>query len=124
MRASLTLAVLLTTGIVAQPTDVSRVLADVRQALGGEAALAAVRAFGVDGMETRHMGDHSSSADVEFVCALPDRCIRVRRISTPFGGDVVETDGFNGDARISRRGANVPYPPDPFANETADQKAA
>ena len=103
--------------------DATRVLADMRQALGGDAALNAVQAFSVDGVETRTMADHTASANVEFACALPDRCIKVRRIATPFGGDTVETYGFNGDAHIRRRASSIPYPPDPFASETPDQKA-
>jgi len=126
MRCGLIVAcVVSTVGIAAaqQPApDAARVLADMRQALGGDAALNAVQAFSVDGVETRTMADHTASADVEFVCALPDRCIKVRRIATPFGGDTVETYGFNGDAHVRRRASSIPYPPDPFAGDSPDQK--
>ena len=107
-----------------QAPDAARVLAGMRQALGGEAALTAVRAFSVDGMETRALADHSFTNGVEFACILPDRCIKVQRIANPFGGDSLETHGFNGDAQVRRRASNIPYPPDPFANDTPDQKAA
>jgi len=116
--------VVATAGLAAaQAPDAARVLADMRQALGGDAVLSAVQAFSVDGMETRTMADHTASAGVEFVCALPDRCIKIRRIASPFGGDTVETYGFNGDAHVRRHVSSIPYPPDPFAGETPDQKA-
>jgi len=94
-------------GLFAQPPDASRVLADMRQALGGDAAIGAVRAISVDGIETRTIADHAASANVEFVCLLPDRCIKVRRIPDPPGGDTVETYGFNGDAHIRRRASTA-----------------
>jgi len=106
-----------------QAQDAARVLADMRQALGGDGALSAVQAFSVDGTETRTIADHTASASVEYSCALPDRCIKVRRMADPFG-DTVETYGFNGDAHIRRRASAIPYPPDPFANDTPDQKTA
>jgi hypothetical protein len=106
----------------ARAQDAARVLADMRQALGGDSALSAVQAFSVDGTETRTIADHAASADVEFSCALPDRCVKLRRIVDPFGA-TLETHGFNGDARIRRVASGIPYPPDPFANETPDQRA-
>lgn len=108
----------------AQAPDADRVLVAMRAALGGDAALAAVQTLSLQGMETRTMGGHSASAGVEYACALPDRCIKVRRMPSPFGADTVETYGFNGDTQIRRRASDIPYPPDPFANEAADQKLA
>jgi hypothetical protein len=60
---------------------------------------------------------------MEIACILPDRCIKVRRMDSPFGPDIVETFGFNGDVQIRRRVSDIPYPPDPFANESSAQKA-
>jgi len=109
-------------GLRAQAPDAASVLAGVRQALGGDAAIAAVRTLSLQGMETRTMGGHSASASVEYACVLPDQCIKVRRMPSPFGADVVETYGFNGETHIRRRASDIPYPPDPFASESADQK--
>lgn len=106
-----------------QHPDPKRLLADMRAALGGDAAISGVQAFSVDGSETRTIADHTATADIQLVCVLPDRFIRVRRISNPFG-ETMETFGFNGDAQIRRRDARIPYPPDPFASESPDQKAA
>jgi hypothetical protein len=94
--------------------DAARVLADMRAALGGDAAIAAVRSFSVTGTESRNLGGHSATAGVELYSELPDKFVRVRRIATPFGGDNVDTAGFNGDARVWRRISNLPYPPSPY----------
>jgi hypothetical protein len=102
--------------------DAARILAEMRQALGGDAAIAAVRAFSVKGSESRNLGGHLAGAEVELACELPDRFVRVHRIVSPFGSSV-DTDGFNGDRRIRRRDSDLPVPPDPFENEPPDRKA-
>jgi hypothetical protein len=99
---------------LAQSQDAARVLDGMRAALGGDAAIAAVRAFSATGTESRNVAGHSSTASVELYAELPDKFISVRRIATPFAGDNVETHGFNGDARVSRRTSNIPYPPSPY----------
>jgi hypothetical protein len=116
--AAMTVALVLVGG----RQDAARILIDMRQALGGDAAIAAVRAFSVTGSESRNLGDRVGTADVEFACELPDRYVRVHRIATPFG-TTVDTDGYNGDRRIHRRDSDLPVPPDPFENEPPDQKA-
>jgi hypothetical protein len=120
MRSALTVTIAL--AVTALQPDPARVLADMRQALGGDAAIAAVQAFSVTGVETRSFDGHTSSADVEFACVLPDRYIKVRRIAMPFG-DTVETHGFNGDTHIRRRASTLPYPPDGLDGASPDQKA-
>lgn len=105
-----------------QAPDAGRVLADMRQALGGDAAIAAVQAFSATGSESRNVNGHTGTADVEWVCQLPDRFVRVRRLMSP-AGETIETDGFNGDAHIRRRDSDLSYPPDAFQHDTPDQKA-
>lgn len=122
MRAAL-FVVLLGALTQAQPApDAARVLVDMRQALGGDAAIAGVQAFSAAGSESRNLNGHTSGADVEWICQLPDRFIRVRRLPT-LRGETVETDGFNGDARIHSRESDMAYPPDAFQNDTPDQRA-
>jgi len=115
-------AVTVAVALIGGRQDAGRVLADMRQALGGDAVVAGVRAFSVTGSESRNLGEHVSTADVEFACELPDRYVRVHRVATPFGSSV-DTDGYNGDRRIHRRDSDLPVPPDPFENEPPDQKA-
>ena len=107
--------------MVLQP-DAARVLADMRQALGGDAAIAALKSFSVSGSESHSLGGFTSSSDIEFLCALPDRFLHVRRWSSSIGGGTEEW-GFNGDARIRRRNSDLPYPPDPGESDTPAEKA-
>jgi len=110
-------------GIPAMQPDAARVLADMRQALGGDAAIAAVQAFSVSGTESHNFGGRGSSEDLEWTVALPDSVVRVRRMSTPPSGDVM-ISGFRGDARILRLKSDLPHPPDRFASDTPEQRAA
>jgi len=118
-------AAFLSCGVVnhAQPApDAAKILADMRQAVGGDAAIGAVQTFSAKGSQTREIAGHSFGADVEWACALPDRFVRIVRVPSPWGSNV-EADGFSGDVRILRRESDAPYPPDPHANDSPDQKA-
>ena len=97
-----------------QTPDAASVLTRMRQALGGDAAIAAVRTFSVSGTESRNIGPHSATASVEIHAELPDKFVRVRRVATPFSDDHVESFGFNGDARVWKRISNIPHPPSPY----------
>ena len=115
------LALIVGIAVVTQP-DAARVLDGVRQALGGDAAIAALQGFSVTGSESHSAGGHSASLDVEFLCALPDRFLHVRRSANPFG-ITTEESGFNGNQRIRRRDSDMPYPPDPGEHDTPAEKA-
>jgi hypothetical protein len=65
MRSMITVLVLI--GVLQSPsTDAARVLADMRQALGGDAAIAAINAFSATGSESRNLNGHVTNADVEW----------------------------------------------------------
>ena len=98
----------------AQPGDATRVLAEMRQALGGDAAIAAIRTFSVDGSESRSLGGQASTAGVAFYAELPGKFVKVRRVATPFATDHVHASGFNGDARVWRWMSSIPEPPNPY----------
>src|SRR5262245_10997126 len=115
------ISLILSAGVLSQADD-ARVLADMRQALGGDAAIAALQAFSVSGSETHSAGGHSASSDIQILCALPDRFLHVRQWSSPIG-TTREEYGFNGSERIRRRDSDIPYPPDPGENDTPAQKA-
>lgn len=92
-------AALFTGGLIpAGQLDATTVLADMRQALGGE-AIAAVRAFSVKTTEERFIFDRSLSTRVEWMCVLPDRFIQVRRLPT-LSTPLTQTRGFQGDEVI------------------------
>ncbi len=125
-RTGLTaIAVGLLAGLVAasaaqQPADVERVLAAARGALGGDAALAAVKGFSVSGTLKTNLGDRTLEAAINIDCELPDRFLRERTIRTQgIPGAVMEVihrDGFSGDGlireTIRRDSLNLPDPPD------------
>jgi hypothetical protein len=83
-----------------QAPDAARVLADMRQALGGDAALNGVKTFSVDGSESRNIGgSRRIESNIEMLCALPDRFIYARtQTGIPF--EITITDGFAGDDPI------------------------
>jgi hypothetical protein len=115
------LLAVLTSGV--QPASAaSQVLADMRQALGGDAAIAAVRSFSVDGSESHSIGGHTAGGGVEFISVLPDRFLHLTRVDSPFGTSVNEY-GFNGNERIRRRDSDMPYPPDPGEHDTPAQRS-
>jgi hypothetical protein len=116
------IAALFTRGIVAlQPPEATAVLAEMRQALGGE-AIAAVRAFSVETTEERFVLGRSMTTRVDWTCELPDRFIQVRRWQGR-SGEMTRTTGFSGDHLIQMIG-NVPPPPIKGRVATAEEQAA
>jgi hypothetical protein len=108
--------------LITAQADGGRVLADMRQALGGDAAIAALQGFAVTGTESRTVSGQNLNIEVEFLCLLPDRFLRIRRSASPFGVSIYES-GFNGDQRILRRDSDTPHPPDPGEQDTPAEKA-
>lgn len=94
--------------------DVSAIIAAARQALGGEAALAAVQTLTIQGSLSRKVGPVSTSESLESTVILPDRFLRVSRrlVNSPIASyDITHYDGFDGDAIISDIVApNAPRP--------------
>jgi hypothetical protein len=74
--------------------EASQVLADMRQALGGD-ALNTIETFSVKGREERLGGRFTMSANVEWAGILPDRFIEERHHPSS-----TITSGFNGDALV------------------------
>ena len=72
-------AVLVALGMPALQPDPARVIADMRQALGGDAALAAVRSFSVEVSESLKLDGVSVNLSTEWSAVLPDSVVRVRR---------------------------------------------
>ena len=83
---------------VSQSADATRVLADMREALGGDAIIG-VRAFSVETAEQLYVVDRALNTDVEWVSVLPDRFIQVRRLKNQLV-DLTMTMGFTGDEPI------------------------
>ncbi len=86
-----------------QPRDASTLIASARQALGGDAALAAITSFSVTGTMT-HMRGPNASSSVDIKCVLPDRFLRVahQTMDHPVGSfSVTRYEGFNRDQPIN-----------------------
>jgi hypothetical protein len=115
MRSALVLFVGI---LITVQADAGRVLADMRQALGGDAAIAALQGFAVTGTESRTVRGLNLTNDVEFLCLLPDRFLH-----TSQSGVAITEHGFNGDQRILRHDSFMPYPSDADEQDTPAEKA-
>jgi hypothetical protein len=100
--AAVAAGLLLIVQAVQPPPDAARVLADMRQALGGDAALNAVQTFSVDGSLRANMGERLVDWDIELLCELPDKCIRARTQTGIPAAGITMTDGYNGTDLIRR----------------------
>ncbi|OFW03299.1 MAG: hypothetical protein A3H96_19570 [Acidobacteria bacterium RIFCSPLOWO2_02_FULL_67_36] len=102
------------TGISArQDTEAARRLAEARQALGGEAALAAIASFSVGGTWSQNLGSRTLERNVQFECVLPDKFVRTATQRTgPV--EITMSDGFNGDDPIREILSSIGTPPRDF----------
>src|SRR5262245_27456573 len=94
---------MLATGTLAfgQGVDVNKVLADVREALGGDKKLAAITSLTVTGQSSRASGDTSSPpADFEMALQLPDKFMKKEVVAVINGMTLARTSGFNGPELI------------------------
>jgi hypothetical protein len=69
----------------AQADQSQQVLAQVRQALGGEAKLSQVKTLSAEGTFRRVMGENEMNGDLELLVALPDKFQRIEQMSAPSG---------------------------------------
>jgi hypothetical protein len=81
-----------------QGRDASPALAAARDALGGESALSAVKAFVATGRTRQVRGSNLVPIEFEIACELPSKY--VRRDEVPAQESEPTTSGFNGDALI------------------------
>jgi len=110
------------------PADVATLLVWMRQALGGDAALAAVTSFTVKGSRAITSGDFSLTDSVELACALPDRFVeRSEHLNNlgPLGlSNVSGRHGFNGDDVIVEHLSDDPLPTPTVAHASPPVDAA
>ena len=86
--------------------DAATVLAEAREALGGEKRLSAVKNFVVTGRTRQVRGDNLVPIEFEIAVELPDKYVRKDEVPAQESGPT--SSGFNGDALIQ-----VPAPPPP-----------
>jgi hypothetical protein len=78
----------------------AKVMADMRQALGGEKKLAAVKALSAVGKNDRAMGERSITGDYEMALEMPDRFVTKQVMAQTPLGNISMTQGFNGAGLI------------------------
>lgn len=87
--------------VLGQGADVNKVLAGVREALGGEKKLAAVTSLSVSGRSTRVTGDSSSApTDFEMAMVLPDKYMKKEVVAILGTNTLSRTSGFSGGELI------------------------
>jgi hypothetical protein len=93
---------------LAQKPDASTVIAQAREALGGDKRLASVKSFIATGRTRQVRGDNLVPIEFEIVAELPDKY--ARRDEFPAQDAGPSTSGFSGDTLIQ-----MPLPPTPPA---------
>ena len=96
--------------------DAATVLAEAREALGGEKRLSAVKNFVVTGRTRQVRGDNLVPIEFEIAVELPDKYVRKDEVPAQESGPT--SSGFNGDALIQ-----VPAPPPPAAGRAGGPAA-
>jgi hypothetical protein len=87
--------------MIGQGAEVTKVLAEVRAALGGEEKLAGVKTLAVTGRSTRVTGDTSAPpTDFEFAFELPGKYMKKDVLAVMNGMSIARTTGFNGETPI------------------------
>jgi hypothetical protein len=86
--------------VSAQQGDATKILAEVRQALGGEQKLAEIRSLTASGQTARSMGESSSVHDFEVAFELPDKFVKKEVIAVLGTATISRTSGFNGEGVI------------------------
>lgn len=87
--------------VVGQGQDASKVLSLVREALGGDKKIAAVKTLAVTGRSARVNGASTAPAtDFEIAMELPDKYMKKEVVATIGSSTIARTSGFNGEGLI------------------------
>jgi hypothetical protein len=103
--------------------DATAVLRETRAALGGDAALDAVKAFTVSGTAARTADGFTKTLSLDLSVLLPDHYLNVRHdrdLAGPLEIDITYFAGFRGDTLIRRTDSSIPFPTDPWPQVPAE----
>jgi len=89
--------------------DAAAILAQAREALGGEKRLSAVKTFMATGRTRQVRGDNLVPIEFEIACELPDKYVRKDEIPAQESGPT--STGFNADELIQLPVPTMPTPP-------------
>src|SRR5204862_5469503 len=106
--------------VTAQTKDPGAILAQARQALGGEKKLGAVKSFTATGRTRQVRGDNLVPIEFEIFVELPDKYLRKDEIPAQESGP--NASGFNGDELL--QDPPPAAPPAPPAGAPAGAPAA
>lgn len=100
----------------AQERDAPAILKDMRQALGGDAALDAVKTLALEGPIISTYNGQTLNRSHQLLAAFPDRFVRVVRLSPPgyVPMEITVYSGLNRDVpifKIDTRGMRLKTPP-------------
>jgi hypothetical protein len=109
LLAAVSLPEVSTTAAQAPGKDAATVLAQAREALGGEKRLSAVRNFVATGRTQQVRGDNLVPIEFEIAVELPDKYVRKDEIPAQESGPT--STGFNGDELIQLPVPVAPMPP-------------
>jgi hypothetical protein len=91
---------------IGQGSQVASVLAELRQALGGEPALAAVKTVAIEGTRTRVVAEGQSRAGAfEMAMELPGRFVQKQVLGSLNGVEIARTSGFSDGELIEKTDA-------------------
>jgi hypothetical protein len=97
--------------VVGQGSDANKVLAMVRDALGGDKKLASVKTISATGTSTKVNGDTSGApGDYELAFELPDKFVKKEVVATIGQSTISRTSGFNGEGVIEATDAPPSFP--------------
>jgi len=108
--------VLVLAGRPAPRQDAESVLAGMRKALGGDAALDAIHGFSASGSIAKHHDGFHKNLSLQLHALLPDHFLTIendRDSAGPMNIDITYYRGFRGDTLIRRTDSTIPFPPDP-----------
>lgn len=109
--------VVVATGAVVPAAPAPDLLAAMRAAIGGDAAIDAVTKFSVNGSLVRRMAGRSSNVGYEVLCELPDKFLTTTRSTVDVSGlprgvslpstTTTASSGFNGGDPINNVGGDA-----------------
>src|SRR4051794_22499351 len=86
--------------VAGQTPDVNKILADARNALGGDTKVAGVKSLTASGRSTRVTANGSTPNDFEMAMELPDKFVTKQTLAMINGSAIARTSGFNGGSVI------------------------
>lgn len=106
--------------------DAAGVLAEMREALGGAAALDAVKTFSANGSRTLSSPMGTRRLGLEWFALLPEHFLEIRRDSTtgPMATDITYYSGISGVKLIRRTDSSLPFPEVRYTDNSPQAVAA